>query len=70
MRKRFWFVIKNAQGICFPWKCDASDERSAYRQLWEEHKEDLSTAEQVTEEGAKFTPYRLPNAETAQNPSC
>jgi len=58
MANRFWFAVKNTQGICFPWRCEAPDEREAFKKLWEEHKQDLSDAKRITEKEAHFHAYR------------
>jgi len=69
MSNTFCFVVQNTQGICFPWKCEAPDEREAYKKLWEEHKEELREAKRITEREANFRAYRIP-AETVQlNPT-
>ena len=69
MKSRFWFAVKNTQGICFPWRCEAPDEREAYRQLWEEHKDELTTATRITEREALFRPYQISREGNPQSPT-
>jgi len=66
--KRFCFVVKSTKGVCFPWKCDAQDEREAYSKLWAELQDELDDATMSTEEGANFHPYKFRSSTPSPNP--